>query len=269
MASGLTGKRIVIAGTRKTDEISTLIEKQGGTPILRPLQGTVFLAEQEIEPDLRGFVENGADWVIFTTGTGFETLLDMAEKLGVRALFEERIRQAKAAARGYKTHSALKKLGILPVAVDDDGTTRGLIRALESFDFEGKRVMIQLHGETAPVLIRFFEERGANVTLLLPYQHVAPDTKAVETLCRELMDSLVDAVCFTTAAQVRFLFEFASQQGYATKLKSAFDHSVLAVAVGKITREALEEEGIQRVLAPELERMGAMIVELSRYYADK
>jgi uroporphyrinogen-III synthase len=267
MATGLSGKRIVITGSRKTEEISTLIEKQGGTPIVRPLQGTVFLAEKELKPGLSRFVEDGADWVVFTTGTGIETLLDVAEKLGIRASFLARIQQAKAAARGYKTHSALKKLKVIPAAVDDDGTTKGLIRALESFDFDGKRVMVQLHGETAPALIRFFEDRGASVTLLLPYQHIAPDKQAVETLCRELVDGLVDAVCFTTGAQVRFLFDFANEHGYATKIKCAFEHDVLAVAVGKITRESLEEEGIKRVLAPELERMGAMIIELSRYYA--
>lgn len=130
---------MAIGGSRKTEEISTIIEKQGGIPVIRPLQGTVYLAEKQVEPDLRTFAEEKADWVIFTTGIGLETLVDMAEKIGLKDEFLQAIRQAKAACRGYKTLSALKKLGITPEASDEDGTTRGLIRSLEPHDFSGKQ----------------------------------------------------------------------------------------------------------------------------------
>jgi uroporphyrinogen-III synthase len=43
----------------------------------------------------------------------------------------------------------------------------------------------------------------------------------------------------------------------------------VAVAVGKVTKEALHEEGIAHVIAPAHERMGAMIVELARYFDKK
>ena len=266
MAKGLAGKRIAIGASRKTDEMSTLIEKQGGIPVVRSLQGTVFLADQQVEPDLQKFVQEGADWVIFTTGIGTETLLDLSEKLGLKDQFFNIIHQAKVGSRGYKTLSTLKKLGIEPAAVDDDGTTRGLIESLKDYDFTGKKVMVQLHGESAPSLIKFFEERGASVLQLLPYQHIPPKSETVGTLCEELMNNELDAVCFTTAIQVRSLFNFAREQGCLTEIVHAFEKDILAVAVGKITAEALREEGIERLLAPENERMGAMIIELSRYY---
>lgn len=57
MGKGLLGKHVAIGGSRKTEEISTIIEKQGGIPVIRPLQGTVYLAEKQVEPDLRTFVE--------------------------------------------------------------------------------------------------------------------------------------------------------------------------------------------------------------------
>ncbi|GAA3326987.1 hypothetical protein GCM10020331_065150 [Ectobacillus funiculus] len=47
----------------------------------------LFLAEKEVEPDLQRFVQEGADWVIFTTGIGTETLLDVTRKLGVEEQF--------------------------------------------------------------------------------------------------------------------------------------------------------------------------------------
>ncbi|QHZ47834.1 uroporphyrinogen-III synthase [Bacillus sp. NSP9.1] len=266
MGKGLNGSRIAIGASRKTEEMSTLIKKQGGIPVVRSLQGTVFLAEKEVGPDLQTFVETGADWVIFTTGIGTETLVSLAEKLGIGERFLQVIRQAKAASRGYKTAAALKKLGITPTASDDDGTTKGLIESLKPYDFTGKRVMVQLHGENAPSLLAFLEEKGAAVFPLLPYQHVAPDEETVALLCQELLDHEVDAVCFTTAVQVRSLFKFAKENGVREKIVQAFQDHVLAAAVGKVTAEALSEEGVVRLLAPELERMGAMIVELSRFY---
>ena len=266
MGKGLVGKRVAIGASRNTDEISTLIQKQGGVPVIRSLQGTVFLAKKEVEPDLQRFVQEGADWVIFTTGVGTETLLDVARELGFEEQFLNIIHQAKVASRGYKTFSFLKKLGVKPVAVDGDGTTQGLIRSLESFDFSGERVMVQLHGETAPKLMEFLESRGASVLKLLPYQHIAPESETVARLCQELLRNELDAVCFTTAIQVRSLFEFAREQGYFTDIVHSFQSDVLAVAVGKVTAEALKEEGIEQLLAPKHERMGAMIVELSRYY---
>jgi len=266
MEKGLSGKRIVVGGTRKLEEISTLIEKQGGLPVIRSLQGTVFLAEKEVEPDLIKFVEKGADWVIFTTGIGIETLIKLASKLGLEELFLEKIRSANVASRGYKSLAALKKLAIQPAASSDDGTTKGLVRALEGIDFTGKRVMVQLHGEKAPALTHFLEDHGAVVQKILPYQHIEPAEETVETLCKELIANECDAVCFTTAVQVRSLFDFARRNNRYKEIVEAFQAKTLAVAVGKVTLEALKEEGIDRVLAPENERMGAMIITLANYY---
>jgi uroporphyrinogen-III synthase len=268
MGNGLEGKRIALGGSRKIEEISILIEKQGGIPIVRSLQGITFLAEKEVEPDLLKFVNAGADWVIFTTGIGLETLVNLAEKLGVKDQLLSIIRHAYVASRGYKTRAALKKLNIQPVAVDEDGTTIGLTRTLGNIDFTGKRVMIQLHGETAPSLTKFFEDQGAEVTKILPYQHIAPEIETVTKLCDEMLGHEIDAVCFTTAVQVRSLFDFARENEILNNLLNCFQENVAAVAVGKVTAEALKEEGVERVIAPELERMGAMIVELSNYYTN-
>ncbi|MEH7075673.1 uroporphyrinogen-III synthase [Neobacillus drentensis] len=266
MEKGLTGKRVVICGSRKIEEISSIIEKQGGVPLIRTLQGTVFLAEKEVEPDLREFVENRADWVIFTTGIGFETLVDLAAKLGLEDLFLEIIREATIASRGYKTLTALKKYQLKPDVVDEDGTTKGLARALANVDFTRKRVMVQLHGETAPALIKFLESRGATVQKILPYQHIAPEDEILERLCNELMFNGCEAVCFTTATQVHSLFTYARERAIVTEIIDSFKEKVIAAAVGKVTEAALKDEGIERIVVPTNERMGAMVIELAKYY---
>ncbi|MEH7501871.1 uroporphyrinogen-III synthase [Neobacillus drentensis] len=266
MEKGLTGKRVVICGSRKIEEISKIIEKQGGIPLVRTLQGTVFFAEEEVKPDLREFVQQGADWVIFTTGIGFETLVDLATKLQLGDIFLKMIREAKVASRGYKTLSALKKYEIKPIVVDEDGTTKGLAQSLETVDLAGKRIMLQLHGETAPALTKFLEDCGASVQKVLPYQHIPPENEIVARLCKEMISNECDAICFTTATQVRSLFDYARENEIFTEIVYSFKEKVAAVAVGKVTEAALKEEGIERVVVPENERMGAMVIELAKYY---
>lgn len=266
MGKELIGKRIAIGASRKTEEMSRLIEKQGGIPVVRSLQGTVFLADKLVEPDLQKLVQTGADWVIFTTGTGIEALLRVAEDLGIMDQFLHIIQHAKVASRGYKTLGVLKKLGITPEAVDVDGTVRGLIQSLDAFDLKGKQVMVQLHGEPSPSLMKYLEKKGAEIQQILPYQHIPPEVDTVEALCQELISQSLDAVCFTTAIQVHSLFSYAREHGYLKEIIQSFKNTVIAVAVGKVTAEALQEEGIERWVVPENERMGAMIVKLSHYY---
>jgi uroporphyrinogen-III synthase len=249
--------------------MTTLIEKQGGIPLVRPAQGTVFSKEEELIQEVRAVVDMRPDWMIFTTGIGVETLLEAAERGGVKKEWLETIDQANVAVRGYKTVAALKKIGVSPVAQSDDGTTKGLIRSLRSFSFTGKSAVVQLHGDTAPTLKQFLNENGAVYTELLPYRHVAPDSDVLEQLYHEIINHKVDAVCFTTAIQVRFLFSFVKEQKNLELLLRAFSEQVVACAVGKVTAEALQEEGVERVVSPELERMGAMIVTLSKYFEHK
>ncbi|MFC0472347.1 uroporphyrinogen-III synthase [Halalkalibacter kiskunsagensis] len=269
MKQGLNGKRIVLAASRKTDEMSKLVEKQNGVPVVRSLQGTVFLADEQVKADLKRIVSGKYDWVILTTGIGTNALLELAKELQIQDQFLNIIKESKVAARGYKTFAALKKLGINPDVKDDDGTIKGLIKSLEGNDFTNKRVIVQLHGENAPALITYLEEAGAEVVKLLPYQHIDPDLETVELFCQELFRAEMDAVCFTAAIQVRSLFKYAKEKGYERKIIDALKTNVLAVAVGKVTAEALNDEGVERVLAPELERMGAMIVEMTKYFEEE
>jgi uroporphyrinogen-III synthase len=264
----LHNKRVVLAASRKTDEMSTLIEKQKGTPIVRSLQGTVFLNDRQVREDLKTIAQEHFDWMIFTTGIGTNKLLELAEELNVIEEVLNKIEQAKVGARGYKTVAALKKIGITPDAKDDDGTIKGLIESLGPIDFKGKRAMVQLHGENAPTLINYLEEAGAEVMQVLPYKHIDPDPETIELFCRELLNDEIDAVCFTAAIQVRSLFKFVKEKELLEDVSEALRTHTVAVAVGKVTAEALQEEGIKRVVQPELERMGAMIVELSRYYEE-
>ncbi|BBH21791.1 hypothetical protein Back11_31360 [Paenibacillus baekrokdamisoli] len=268
MSNTLNGKRIVIAGSQKINEMQAIIGKQGGIAVSRPLQGISVFDERELEQGLTRFAREGADWILFTTGLGAEALYQAADKLNILPAFTAAVAKAKIASRGYKTYAFLKKHDLQPIVSDDDGTVNDLLVKLAQHDFAGQRVMIQLHGELSPPIQNFMESNGTKeIQILLPYRHHAPERYTLQTIVHELTNGLVDAVCFTTRIQVQYLFEYAREMGVESDIRLAFNGGVIAGAVGKVTSGALREEGINRVVMPELERMGAMIVELSRYYS--
>ncbi|GAE28883.1 uroporphyrinogen-III synthetase [Halalkalibacter hemicellulosilyticusJCM 9152] len=186
LKKGLSGKKIVLAASRKTEEMSVLVEKQGGIPLVRSLQGTVFQADGEVKPILKETIQNGFDWAIFTTGIGTQALINIAEELSLKEDFLTQLNKANVAARGYKTFAVLSKLGLKPDVKDEDGTVAGLIEQLKGISFAGKRVLVQLHGENVPSLIAFLQKGGATVIEVLPYQHVPPEKKTMDQLIAEL-----------------------------------------------------------------------------------
>ncbi|MEI7028184.1 uroporphyrinogen-III synthase [Paenibacillus sp. y28] len=261
----LEGIRVAITGPRKAEELGRMVEKAGGIPLVRPSQGTVFLEDAEAELMLQRFLREEIDWVIITTGVGLDTLCGIADKMGRYAEFLDKLGKAKVAVRGYKGYGVLKKLNIVPVVRDDDGTTAGLMRMLEQHDLRGCNVALQLHGDPAPRLVGYLQRQGASYFELLPYRHTPPETAALERLTREIADGEVDAVTFTSGPQVRFLFAYAREQGLLDKLCSGFAAGTLAVAVGKYTAECIREEGVERIVVPEVERMGFMLQALADY----
>ncbi|MBT2288206.1 uroporphyrinogen-III synthase [Paenibacillus albidus] len=267
MAEQLKGITVALAGPRKSEEMAKLVQNMGGTALFRPAQGTVFLDDEALREGLASWMERPPHWAILTTGMGLDALFAMAEGMGTDAQFQKVLSGSQIAARGYKTVNALKKRGLLPEVRDDDGSTTGLIRGLQAYDLRGKEVVLQLHGDPAPRMISWLEEAGALTRQVLPYRHTPPEPADMEQLLSEITGGKIDAVAFTSAPQFRFLAEYARSQGQLQELVQSFGDRVLALSVGRITSEALKEEGIERIVMPEHERMGSMFVELGRYVA--
>jgi len=262
----LEGKRIALVGPRKAEEMSTIVSNLGGIPLIRPAQGTVFVDDSNVENEVKKIINGDFNWIILTTGIGTEKIYNNAVKMELGEEFLVALGKMNIAARGYKTVNLLKKLGLTPLVRDDDGSTAGLVRNLQSHSLGGSHVALQLHGDPAPLLINFLEEQNASYQEILPYIHTPPEDGIMDQLINELLQGEIDAVAFTSTPQVRFLMNHAREKGVEQKLLDAFSSNVIALAVGKVTAQAIREAGIDRVIFPEKERMGSAIVELSAYY---
>lgn len=269
VAQRMAGKIVALAGPRKSAEMATLVEKMGGTAWLLPAQGTVFLDDAELRKSLEQWLAAPPEWVILTTGMGLDAIFSVAEEAGVAERLLAVLQHSNIAVRGYKTVNALKKRGLTPSVRDDDGSTTGLIRSFGETQLQGQRVILQLHGESAPELLAWLTERGADVTQVLPYKHIPPQEEHLEKLLHSIVARELDAVTFTSRPQIHFLAAYAREKGQFDEMLEAFRDKVVAVAIGKVTAQAMREEGVEPRVVPEEERMGSMMVELGRYFADR
>ncbi len=126
-------------------------------------------------------------------------------------------------------------------------TTEGVIASLAGEALGGRCVGVQLYG-SAPnrPLIEFLERAGARVLTVAPYVYaVAADDAAVRALIARLGSGEVDAIAFTSTAQVERLFAVGS----ASEVIRALGRTLVA-AIGPVVAERLRTHGIEASLMP-------------------
>ncbi|SFJ94641.1 uroporphyrinogen-III synthase [Halobacillus dabanensis] len=262
--TGLKNKRIGIAADRSGDSIARLVANMGGESTVLPIQGKQILNEDTCEQNLTDFLNEDFDWVILTTGIGGRTLGESAQYHGLNGAFIEKLGKENLAVRGSKTVNWLKENNLSPHIISEDGTMKDLIERLSYQERKG-RVFLQAYNQDDVLLKHSLEDIGYSVYLSKPYSFEAPVPNLLDELTSEIISSQIDAAIFTSKTQVRNLFAAEVDQ---KDLIEAFNRDVLAVAVGKVTAKELEDKGIANVLQPEKPKMGAMVVELDRYFRD-
>lgn len=260
---GLDGRKIGVAAARKAEAIETLIQKNGGSAIAFPIQGKQQLNEDICKQDIKELIAKPFDMIILTTGIGVETLERTAQQLQEHANFIGKLEKTPLAIRGSKTMNWLKKHDLKPSLVSNDGTMKNLFDSLEREE-QGhrKRVYLQAYNQDDVELKDKLENLGFDVYLSKPYRYEEPEQPILGSLRQTIISQEIDAVIFTSKTQVQNLFHKSID---SEEIIHAFNDSVLAVAVGKVTASELEENGITNVFQPKKPKMGAMIVELSRH----
>lgn len=261
----LRNRTIGVAADRQARAIATLIEKHGGSPFVRSIQGKRIYNRPVCMENVTALIDRPFDWVVLTTGIGARTLETAATELNKKEQFLETLRKSRLAIRGSKTRNWLKSHRLVPERISPDGT---MAQLLATFEADGKTtsersIYLQLYDEDEAQLSQAFETLGYTVYLSRPYLYQAPDPLVLEQLTASIVERTLDAVVFTSKTQVRNLFNQPDQK---ERLIQAFNDDVLAVAIGKVTGKAISDQGVGRVIQPETPKMGAMIVTLGKYY---
>jgi uroporphyrinogen-III synthase len=247
----LAGRRIAILEHRELDRLGQMLEAQGAATLRVPL---VAIADA---PDpapvlawLRRFVEMPPDDLVLLTGEGLRRLGGFAERAGLAAPFRGALGGVRTITRGPKPARALREIGLAPGLRAQRPTTEGVIAALAAGELGDRRVGVQLYPEAPATLVDFLAAAGARADPVWPYTYIpSVSAAAILALIDELAGGRVDALAFTSAAQVTRLFAAAGAAGLEARLDAALRQTAIA-AVGPIVAGELRRRGLAVAIMP-------------------
>ncbi len=268
--ANFNGLRVLSLESRRAKEVEKLIRTYGGEPSVVPAMREVGLDSNAQVFDFAAKLLAGEfDAVIFMTGVGVRTMLEIVSAKMDREEFLSALRKTNVVARGAKPSTVLRELKV-PVAVtsEEPSTWHELLSAIEtSFGdrLADMRFALQEYGATNPELLAELSSRTHSLTKVPVYQWALPlDLEPLRECARGLIEGKFDIVLFMTAVQVIHLFQVAEMMGIASELLPALQ-GIVVLSIGPTTSEELAHYGIQPDFEPSRPKMGFLINEAAQY----
>lgn len=258
------GLKILCLESRRSDDLASLIRRQGGNPFVAPSVKERSVEDHSIAFRLVDQLEAGDfDILICMTGVGLAFLRDVvaptipAERLGAA------FRRASVVSRGPKPIPLLRALQV-PIAelIPEPNTWREVVTAVSRRirDLGQTRIAIQEYGRPNLEMNRTFEELGATVTPFALYRWELPED--IEPLKSAVMGLAADAfevIVFTSSIQLDHLFEIAQRLNLADAVQHALKHRVVIASIGPVMTDALRAQGFEPDIQPQSPKMGALV----------
>ena len=268
--ANFNGLRVLALESRRAVEVEKLIRTYGGNPAVVPA-----MREIELESNSQVFqfadelLAGKFDAVIFMTGVGVRTMLDIVATKMDREEFLNALRKTKVIARGSKPSSVLRELKV-PIAATcpEPSTWHELLTTIKSSlgdSLSTMRLALQEYGATNPELIAELSSHTRSLTKVPVYQWALPfDLGPLQECVSGLIAGNYDIVLFMTAVQVIHLFQVAEMMAVASELPRAL-RSIVVLSIGPTTTEELAHYGIQPDFEPSRPKMGFLINEAAQY----
>ena len=236
---------------RELDRLGGMLEAQGALTLRCPL---VAIADA---PDpapvlawLRRFIDAPADDLVLMTGEGLRRLIGFADRAGLEAAFRTALGQVRAITRGPKPARALREIGLTPGLRAERATSEGVVAALAQGALRGRRVALQLYPDAPTTIVDFLCNAGALPDPVWPYVYLpAAGGDAIRELIEEIAADRIDAVAFTSAAQIPQLFALARAAKAEARLREALLRTRIA-AVGPVVAGELERHSLSVAIMP-------------------
>jgi uroporphyrinogen-III synthase len=252
-AAPLRGLTVSIVEHRYGREFGAMIERLGATIYACPLvEERPVENREEVQAFIRTVISGSLGAMVFLTGVGARLLVEEAEHMGERESFLEALGRLKVVARGPKPVAVLHRLGVRVDVKPKQPTSEGVVEALREVDLSGARVGVQLYGVANPTLCEALKSRGAEVLAVQVYGYgTASNPGETRVFIEKILDGTIDVIVFTSAPQVRALFEASETSGLAAGLAACLGERPVVAAIGGVTNRALVERGVEARIIPD------------------
>ena len=260
----LAGYTVAVTAARRKEELGALLDRRGARVVYAPAIRIVPLSDDtELVAATREVLSRPVDLVVATTGVGFRGWLEAADAWDLPLV--DHLASARVLARGPKARGAIRGGGLVDAwSPESESSAEVLSHLLSGAEgsLEGRRVVVQLHGDPLPDLVTGLRQSGAEVLTVPVYRWVLPeDVAPVHRLVASVIAGGIDAVTFTSAPAAASLLAVADEDGKRDELVAALKERVMAVAVGPVTAAPLDAVGIPS-FQPERARLGALAREV-------
>lgn len=247
----LNGLRVAVLEHRELDRLGGMLEAQGATTLRLPLVAIADAADAvPVEAWLKRFVETPPDDLVLMTGEGLRRLRGFAERGGSHDAFRATLGQVRTITRGPKPAQALREIGLAPGLRAERPTSEGVVETLARAELRGRRIALQLYPDAPATLVDFLAGAGALADPVWPYTYLpAAGGAEVPGLIEEMSEGRIDAIAFTSAAQVVQLFELARAAQDEPRLRAALERTPIA-AIGPVVAAELRRHGLAAAIMP-------------------
>lgn len=252
--------------SRMAAEITRLIERYGGQPLVAPALREIPLADNSAALKFGVWLTTQrVDILILLTGVGTTALFDLLKARYPWSSIVAALKQTAVVARGPKPVAALKAFGLQPtLTVPEPNTWVDLISTLDEYrPVKGLRVAVQEYGASNPDLLEALKQRGAEVFQVPIYRWALPDDlRPLRQALDEVIAGKVPVVLITNAAQVDHVMQVLEKDGKVEPFRAALKKIVVA-SIGPTASERLRHHDWPIDLEPSHPKMGILIKEVS------
>lgn len=260
------GLTVAAFESRMATEITRLIERYGGRPLVAPVLREVSLEDNSA---VHGFgarlMAGQIDLLILMTGVGTTTLFDLLKTQYPWESITTALAQTVLVARGPKPVAALKASGLqATLTVPEPNTWHDIMTTLDEHrPVKGLRVAVQEYGVSNPDLLKALKQRGAEVFPVPIYKWALPeDLGPMRCAIDEIIAGRVHVILITNAAQVDHVMQVLAQDGKTQQFRDALCKVVMA-SIGPTASERLRHNNWPVDLEPSHPKMGILVKELS------
>ena len=263
---GFNGLTVAAFESRMATEITRLIERHGGNPLVTPA-----LREIPLDDNSAAFkfgarlTTERVDLLILLTGVGTTALFDLLKTRYPWPSIVAALTQTAIVARGPKPVAALKTFGLQPtLTVPEPNTWVDLISTLDEYrPVKGLRVAVQEYGASNPDLLEALKQRGAEVFQVPIYRWALPeDLGPLRHALDEVIAEKVSVFLITNAAQVDHVMQVLEKGGKVEHFRAALKKMVVA-SIGPTASERLRHYDLPIDFEPSHSKMGVLVKETS------
>ncbi|OBH07754.1 uroporphyrinogen-III synthase [Mycobacterium sp. E1747] len=267
----LTGYRIAVTSSRRSEELCALLSRQGAEVCSAPAINMIALPDDdELHRNTEALIAEPPDILVAHTGIGFRGWLAAAEGWGLVGPLLTALSSARIVSRGPKATGALRAAGLHEEWSPDSESSHEVLEYLQKSGVAGARVAVQLHGaadawDPFPEFLGGLRLAGANVVPVRVYRwKPTPLGGMFDQLVMGIAGRQFDAVTFTSAPAAAAVLERSRELDVENQLLGALRSDVHAMCVGPVTSKPLIRKGVP-TSSPERMRLGA----LARHVAEE